>query len=128
RRAAIVETGVRAGVTRGTGGDDVDEQRVAIAIDFDADDALAIAGRRAFVPQLSAAAAPEPGLTCLLRAAQRFFIHPRQHERCAGCRIAHDRGDETIVEIQIEHCVTSRTGMFAAAIAAFASAMVSTRS
>ena len=57
-------------------GDHVDEDRIAIAIDLDVDHPLAVAGSLTFVPQLRAAATPEPCFAALLRFAQRLFVHP----------------------------------------------------
>src|SRR6266700_2572812 len=62
------------------------------------------AGRRALVPQLVAAAAPEPRLTAFDRLLNRFIVHPGEREDLAAVRVAHDR-----------RCEFHRTGIPSAA-------------
>ena len=70
------------------------EQRVAVAVVAQLLDRHRVAARRALVPVLLAAAAPEPRLARLARAALGLGVHPREHQHAAGLGVLDDRGAE----------------------------------
>ena len=73
---------------------------------------LHVAARRALVPQLLAAPAPEPRGPRLDGEADRLRAHPSDHEDLAGVVLLNDAGDEApLVELQI---IDSHIGSFPA--------------
>ena len=91
---ALVEAGARARVARGAGGLDEREQRVAVAVQAQREDLLHVAARRALVPQLPAAPAPEVRLPRRQRQPQRLRVHPRDHQHLTCRRVLHHRRNQ----------------------------------
>src|SRR5579863_2671419 len=75
---------------------DLDDERVGVAIDKDAPDALTVARGLALLPQLLAASRKEPRPSCLERALQRLFVHVANHQDVSRRRLLHDRRDEPV--------------------------------
>jgi hypothetical protein len=96
------ETTVRAGVAGRSARFNANEQRVAVAIKRDRDNALSVARRFALVPELAARAAPEPGFAGLSSLAQRLTVHVGKHQHLAGCVVLHDGWHKpALVELHI---------------------------
>src|SRR5581483_1419916 len=85
------EAGHRAGMARGAGRRDAEQNRVAVAVVADLVDCERVARRLALAPQLLARPAPEPGLARLAREPLRLVVHPREHQHAPGARVLHDR-------------------------------------
>src|SRR3954470_10683444 len=79
-RLAVVEARALARVARGPGRLDEGEHGVAVAVHAQGPDLLHVAGRRALVPELVAAAAPEMQLAGLAGAFDRLGVRVREGE------------------------------------------------
>src|SRR5204862_729609 len=88
------EAGRRAGVARRPGGNDSNEERVAVAVVAHFLDGERRARRLALLPEALARPAPEPRLTGLERQPESFVVHPGEHQHAAVARVLHDRGPE----------------------------------
>jgi len=90
------ETGSITLVTGGADLLDLDEQRVAVAIERDIFYGLGVAAFLAFHPEFLAGAAPEMGFA----GGDGFFegsaIHPRHHQDAAGAGFLHNGGNEAV--------------------------------
>ena len=102
QRRPSVEAALCTRVTRGSCRLDERKHRVAVAVGVQRDQPLRIAARRALVPQLTAAARPEPHLTLLERALERRTIRMREHQYCTGAGVLHDYGDEAVAAGEVE--------------------------
>ena len=71
---------------------DPHEERVAVAVVPQLDDAQRVARRRALVPQLLPRAAPEPRFAGLARQPLGLRVHPREHEHAPARGVLDDRG------------------------------------
>src|SRR5262249_7501506 len=87
RREARARTGVAGRAVRMH----TEEDRVAVAVVPDLLDGERVPRRLALVPQLAAAAAPEPRLAGLARPPERLFVHPREHQHAPVPGVLHDR-------------------------------------
>src|SRR5262245_49906771 len=75
---------------------DDEQQRVHVAVVVRGAHPLAVARRVALAPVLLAAPAPEPGAALLEGAAERFGVHPREHEHAPGAVLLDDGGNEPV--------------------------------
>ena len=91
-----VEAGAVAGVAGGALLVDLDQQRVAVAVEADLLDLLPVAGGLALDPVLLARAAPERRPAGGQRAVQRLVVHPAEHQHLAGVVLLHDRGHQPV--------------------------------
>ena len=80
----------------GAAGFTLDEYGVAVAVFPDLADLDDVAGGFAFVPELLAAAAVEPGFAAGERAAQGFGVHVGEHEDFAAIGVLGNGGDEAV--------------------------------
>src|SRR5262245_22759197 len=75
---------------------DPDPHAVLVAVDAQFGDALGVAGRFAFAPQLLPRTAEVPRLAGFDGAGKRLTVHVRDHQHVAGCRIGRHAGDEAV--------------------------------
>src|ERR1700674_1246143 len=104
-RQPPVEARAAAGMAGGAGARDVNlhDEGVLIAVDQEVDNLEAVAGRRAFLPQLLARARPEPGGALLDGAGERLLVHVREHEHGAVGGVGDDaRNQAAFVEARRE--------------------------
>ena len=90
----VEEAALRAGVAGGAGFDDVDDERVLVAVGGDGDDLLHVAGGLALAPDLPAAAGPEYGAALGNRQGQRLGIHVGEGQHLFGIMVLHDGRDQ----------------------------------
>lgn len=83
-----------AGVAGGASGVYAGQQAVLVTVVAQLDQLLGVAAGGAFVPQLLAAARPEPRGALVKRQLHRLFVHPRHHQHIAGVRVLHDARDK----------------------------------
>ena len=86
-------------VTLMTGGAillDLDEERVAVAVEGDVFDGLGVAAFLAFHPVFLAGAAPKMGLASLDGVGERGAVHPRHHHDASGFLFLNDGGDQAV--------------------------------
>src|SRR5262249_46885439 len=96
------EAGAFAGVTRRAVRVNAHQQRIAVAVKANVNDALSGARGRAFMPKLSPRTAPEPGLASLQGLRQTLGVHMRDHQDLVGVVVLHDSRDQSlIIELQI---------------------------
>src|SRR3954447_8875689 len=97
-RTGDLQLAVEAGALAGVAGRpllvDEDEQRVAVAVQPDVADPLAVAGGLALHPVLAPAARPVGGPARGEGAAQRLVVHPGQHQHLSGVVLLDDGGHE----------------------------------
>lgn len=93
---AAVEAGLVAGVARGAGLFDLEEDGVGIAIDVDGQDALTMAAFFPFPPKALTAAAEIRGVARIDGFLPGIAIHPGHHEDPSGGCILGDSWDEGI--------------------------------
>ena len=92
----VEEAALRAGVAGGAGFDDVDDERVLVAVGGDGDDPLHVAGGLALAPDLPAAAGPEYGAALGNRQGQRLGIHVGEGQHLFGIMVLHDGRDQAV--------------------------------
>lgn len=73
---------------------DLDQKRVAVAVDQNFPNVLNMAGCPAFFPQRRTAAAPEMGRFCFDRQQKGFAVHKSKHENVAAFGILDDGRDQ----------------------------------
>src|ERR671921_1078400 len=98
-RTGDLQLAVEAGALAGVAGRpllvDEDQQRVAVAVQADVADPLAVPGGLALHPVLAPAARPVGGPAGGEGAVQRLVVHPGDHEHLTGVVLLDDGGDET---------------------------------
>src|ERR1051326_8822403 len=96
------ETGFVSFMTGGTDLFDLDQQRVAVAVEGDFLDRLRVAAGFAFHPEFLARAAPEIGPAGFDGLFQRRPVHPGHHQDAAGGLFLNDRRDQPVrIEFQM---------------------------
>ena len=90
-----VEAARPAGVAGGSGLVDDQEQAVAVAVDAELEEPLALAGGRALAPQLAPRARPVGDLAGPQRFGEALGVHPREHQHRARAGLG-DRRDQAI--------------------------------
>src|SRR5918997_2885137 len=97
-RTGDLQRAVEAGALAGVAGRallvDQDQQGVAVAVQPDVADPLAVAGGLALHPVLAPAARPVGGPAGGEGAAQRLVVHPGDHEHLTGVVLLDDGGDQ----------------------------------
>src|SRR5690606_13383883 len=88
--------------TTGVAGDpalllDLQQHRVAVAVDADLAHVLHVARRLALAPQPATRTRPVDGAPGSGRLRERFTVHPRQHQHLAGARILRYDRDQSVV-------------------------------
>src|SRR4051794_21671946 len=95
-RTGDLQLAVEAGALAGVAGRpllvDEDQQRVAVAVQADVADPLAVPGGLALHPVLAPAARPVGGPARGQGAAQRLVVHPGDHEHLTGVVLLDDGG------------------------------------
>src|ERR671915_1045401 len=99
-RTGDLQPAVEAGALAGVAGRallvDEHQQRVAVAVQADVADPLAVPGGLALHPVLAPAARPVGGPPGGEGAAQGLVVHPAQHQRLAGAVLLHDRRHQAV--------------------------------
>src|SRR5207248_1760888 len=90
------EAGFKAFVARGPNLFDLDQERIAVAIEGDVLDRLSVAAGLAFHPKLLTRAAPKMGLARGNRRFDRGPVHPSHHQHPASGLFLDDGGDQAI--------------------------------
>jgi len=90
------ETGLVTFVAGGADLLDLDEQRVAIAIERNVFDGLGVAAFLAFHPEFLTGAAPKMRFARGNGFFERSAIHPRHHQDATGAGFLHDGGNEAL--------------------------------
>src|SRR4051812_34195741 len=90
------ETGLITFVTGGADLVDLDQERVAVAIEGDVLDLLRVAARLALHPELLPRPAPEMGLAAREGLLQGRAIHPGHHEDATGLLLLDNGGNESV--------------------------------
>ena len=93
--ATRLEAGALTGVARGSDLVHLDQQGVAIAVDANGLDVLAVARGIALAPVLPTGAGPECDAALGQRAAQRLVVHPSDHEHLTGVVLLDHGNDES---------------------------------
>lgn len=75
---------------------DLNQQRVAVAIERDVFHRLRVAAYLAFHPEFLARPTPEMRLARLDGFLQRSAIHPRHHQDAPGGLLLHDGGNQAV--------------------------------
>src|SRR4029079_19190676 len=91
---AVVEAGAGARVAGRTLLVDLDQERVAVAVEPDLLDPLPVARGLPLHPVLTARPAPERRPPGGQRAVQRLVVHPAQHQHLAGVVLLHHGRDQ----------------------------------
>src|SRR5699024_7154149 len=126
-----IETGGGSGVARRTGLIDLQQHRVAIAVEPGLHDLLRVPTGLPLDPQLLPGAGPVRALTGGQRQRQGLVVHPRLHLDVPGGRVLDDGGDEPVsVALQapgdggVEGCRTQRRTSESSARASLTSRML----
>jgi hypothetical protein len=92
---------------------DLQEKRVAVAVDVNPVNLLDVAAFFAFAPQFVSAAAVVNGVTEFQRFFVAFLVHIRHHQDFAGFIILRDRGNEPVAffEIRTDFIVAAAAGI-----------------
>src|SRR5690606_35329759 len=125
---SVSPTGGRAEMASGTVGDRLDEDGVSVTVEVDGDELEPVARSGALLPQLLARAGPERDPSRLSSRFEGSRVHPAQHQDLGRLGVLDHRGDEAVrVPVGLSQRATSLTGIPAAVIAAFTSAIVISR-
>jgi hypothetical protein len=87
---------------------DLDQERIAVAIDIDFMDLLNVAALFALAPKLLAAAAIVHSVTKLKGLAVAFFVHIGHHENLTSLVILHDHRNKTVALFEVRTNLTFR--------------------
>jgi len=93
----LEETRARAGMASWTFWFDLYQQRVTVAVHLDGYNALSIAGRFSFVPELFSGPAPEPGFSGFEGLIQGFGADISDHKDFAGGSVLNHGGHQALL-------------------------------